>query len=370
MKNAAVAVVAAVTVVVAVFVVAAVVIPLLVLLRAVADGDTLPRLFTAANVAALGETLRIGVGSVVVAVGIGVPIAVAVERTDIGGARALGALAVLPLAVPSYLLAFAFRAAFDDRIGVFAAIAGIVGDVDSVGGIVVVLGTALLPIVVVRLRATLRTIDGALEEAARIAGAGPLRALLDVTLRMSAPTVVSSAVLVFAGATAAFGVPLLLGLGAKTPIVVVTTRITLALQSGAPGAVADALALSVALAIVSTSAFAVAAVLTRGTRVAAGRVARPTRLQLGAWRAPSTILAWAVVVVLVVVPLASLIVQGLTLHAGHGLRFDNLGVTHLVDVIGRADVRRAAGNSALLAIAAAAIIVVVSVIVVVTRRRA
>ena len=348
--------------------------PLLVLLGAVTGLPQHPSLATLStltapqNLQAIWQTVVIALGAVVVAGVVGVPIAIAVERTDISGGAAVGALLAVPLAIPSYLLAFAFRAAFDDRIGLLSFVS-VVGDIDSAGGIALVLGVSLLPLVVLRLRATLSSIDGALEEAARTAGAGPLRALLDVTVPLCVPSVVSSLVLVFAAAAAAFGVPMLLGLAADEPVVVVTTRITLALQSGSATAVDDALALSMALALVSGAAFVVPALLAGGVVVVTGKAARPTRLSLGAARIPVSLMAWSVVVVLVVVPLAALVLQGLTLHAGAGLAPDNLGLHHIFDVLSRSDVQSAARTSAVLAVAAAAVIVVVAVVVVVARRR-
>ena len=360
-------------------IIVAVVAPLLVLLGVVTGLPGAPSLTTLsavllpANLAALAQTTLIALGAVVVAVVVGVPIAVAVERTDVGASAALGAIATVPLAVPSYLLAFAFRAAFDDRIGLLSFV-DVIGDIDSAAGIALVLGVSLLPIVVLRLRASLAGIDGALEEAARTAGAGPLRAVVDVTMPLCLPSVTSSAALVFAGAAAAFGVPMVLGLAADVPVVVVTTRITIALQSGSPTAVADALSLSVALTALTAVAFALPVLIRRVRRrqhhgVVGSRPARPTTLALGPWRGPITVVLWGVVVAVVVVPLVALVLQGLTRHAGRPLSIGNMSFQHVVDVVSPAEVRSAATTSLLLALGAAAIVVAVAVVVVVVRRR-
>ncbi len=350
--------------------------PLLVLLATVATGlpdhptlRTIATVLAPQNLQAIWQTLRISLGAVVVAGVVGVPAAIAVQRTDVRGATVLGALLAVPLAIPSYLLAFAFRAAFDDRIGLLSFVSVVVGDIDSAGGISVVLGVSLLPLVVLRLRATLSSIDGALEEAARTAGASALRALLDVTVPLCVPSVVSSLVLVFAASAAAFGVPMLLGLAANEPVVVVTTRITVALQSGSATAINDALGLSVALATLSGLAFAIPAFFAAGAVVVSGKAARPMRLSLGAARWPTTLVLWSAVIVLVIVPLACLVLQGLTLHAGGGVGLDNVGLHHVVDVLRRAEVRAAARTSAVLAIVAAGVIVVFAVVVVVAKRR-
>jgi iron(III) transport system permease protein len=354
-------------------VVVAVLLPLFVLVGAVLGLPSSPSLaalrgiVSPANLIALRETLVVAGGGAFVAALLGLPLAVLLERTRLIGAGALGALCALPLAIPPYLLAFAFRAAFDDRIGLIPWPARVLVDIDSATGIAVVLGVSLLPVVVLRVRATLRAIDGALEEAARTAGASAVRALLDVTVPLALPSAAAAVALVFVAGAAAYGVPVLLGLAADPPIVVVTARIAVALQGGA--ALQDALGLSVALAGLAGVAFTLPLLLGRGAAVVTGKAQRPTRLDLGAARWPLSLLCWAVAAVLIVCPITALLLQGLTLRAGDGLHPGNFGLHHVLDVLGRSEVRDAVATSAALAAAAAAIIVSLAVVVVVTRRR-
>jgi len=373
MKKAAATLITIAGGVVVVVAVLVVLLPLVVLFGAVLGLPASPSLealrgiVSSANLAALRQTLMVASGGALVAALVGLPLAVLLERTRLVGAGALGALCALPLAIPPYLLAFAFRAAFDDRIGLIPWPARVIVDVDSAAGIAVVLGVSLLPVVVLRVRATLRAIDGALEEAARTAGASAMRALLDVTVPLALPSAAASIALVFVAGAAAYGVPVLLGLNADPPIVVVTARIAVALQGGA--ALQDALGLSVALAGLAGVAFTLPLLLGRGAAVVTGKAQRPTRLELGAARWPLSLLCWAVAAVLIVCPIVALLLQGLTLRAGDGLHPANLGLHHIVDVLGRSEVRAAAATSATLAAAAAVIIVALAVVVVVARRR-
>jgi len=330
----------------------------------------LAAIFQSQNLQALQHTMVVACGSAVVAGVVGVPVAVLVERTNLWGKGVVGAVFALPLAIPPYLMAFAWRAAWDDRIGLWPGPGRVLGDVDSATGIALVLGTAFLPVVLLRVRATLKSIDGALEEAARTAGAGPIRALVDVTLPLVVPSALSSVVLVWVAGAAAYGVPVLLGLAADPPVVVVTARIAIALQGGSPAALTDALGLSVALAGLAGIAFSLPALLTRGAATVSGKAHRPTELALGGARAPVSVACWVAALAMVVMPLAALLLQGLTLRAGSGLGFANLGVRHVIEVLGREQVREAAAASAVLAAAAAVVIVVIAVVVVVARRRA
>lgn len=319
------------------------------------------------NLAALRQTLVVAMGAAGVAGILGLPLAVFLERTRLVGGGALGALFALPLAIPPYLLAFAYRAAFDDRIGLFPWPARAVVDIDSVVGVAVVLGVAFLPVVLLRVRATLASIDGALEEAARTAGASPMRALVDVTVPLVLPTAASAVALVFVAGAAAYGVPVLLGLAADPPVVVVTARIAVALQGG--GGLTDALGLSVALAGMAGVAFTLPLLLGRGAAVVTGKAHRPTQLELGRARLPLSALWWGLATSLVVLPLGALLLQGLTLRAGDGLAWRNVGFHHVVDVLARPEVREATRTSAVLAVGAAVLIVALAVVVVVARRR-
>ncbi|MDP2339906.1 MAG: ABC transporter permease subunit [Deltaproteobacteria bacterium] len=364
-------------VVVAVAVVVFALLPLLLLLGVAVGLPGVPHLealaavFEHRNLVALRESVVVSAGAVVVAAVVGVPLAVLVERTDVPGARALGALGALPLAIPPYILAFAFRALFDDRIGLVPVPVLWGGDVDSRGGIALVLGIAFLPLVVLRLRAALSVIDGSLEEAARIAGASPLRALLDHTLPLTLPSLLSSLALVFVAAAASWGVPVLLGLAADPPVVVVTARIAVSLQSGSAVDLREALGLSLALALIAGAAFALPAILTRGKNVVvvAGKAARPQTLSLARLRVPIGVLTWFVVIALVVGPLLALVLQGLLKTAGGGVYASNLGLVHVQRVLERADVRHAAFDSLWLAALSAVVVVVASVVVGTALRR-
>lgn len=69
---------------------------------------------------------------------------------------------------------------------------------------------AFTALVLQAVRAPLASMPTAVEEAARISGAGPLRALLDTTGRMAIPAVVSGAVLVAVTAVRELTVSILL----------------------------------------------------------------------------------------------------------------------------------------------------------------
>lgn len=334
--------------------------------------DAISVALSSRNGAAIGNTLLCSLGATLVALAWGAPLAFLVERTDVAGRRALAALALVPLAVPPYLLAMAALALVSPRAGLVGralAEAGLEFPIYGRFGIALVLGVSFSPLVVLKTRAALARMDASLEEAARTSGAAPLRALLDHTLPLALPSVLASGALAFVGAAAAFGVPALLGSTAEPSVPVVTTRIATALQVGTPAATREALGLSLALAFVAGLAFAAPALANKNVVVVTGKAPRPARLSLGRARAPVSAWVWLIGTALVIAPLVALIVQAFTLRQGAALSLENVGVDHLRDVLARSEVAPAAVRSILLATGASFLCVVLGTAIVVAGRR-
>ena len=113
---------------------------------------------------------------------LGVGSAWVVARTDVPLRRLWAVLAALPLAVPTYVAAYAWIAA--------------VPEVAGFGGAACVLILCCYPYVYLPVVATLRGVDPAWEEASRSAGVGPLATFLRVTLRQIRPAAAAGSLLV------------------------------------------------------------------------------------------------------------------------------------------------------------------------------
>ena len=83
--------------------------------------------------------------------------------------------------------------------------------IDTIPGMALVEATRLLPIAFLTCQAALSRADSSLEDAARSAGARPLRVLTKITIPMLRPALLNSATLIFTLSIAALGIPLLLG---------------------------------------------------------------------------------------------------------------------------------------------------------------
>jgi len=161
------------------------------------------------------RTLELLVSSVALAAGVGlgatllgVPLAWLTTRTDLPGRRLWTVLTVAPLAVPSYVLAFALVAGLGPR-GVLSGMLGSIGvglpSLYGLPGALLVLTLATYPYVLLATRATLMRADPALEEAARSLGDGFTTAFRRVTLPLLAPAMGTGALLAALYAISDFG---------------------------------------------------------------------------------------------------------------------------------------------------------------------
>ena len=113
----------------------------------------------------------------------------------------------------------------------------------SMFGMVLVEGFLWSPLAFLLVSATLRNANPELEEAARVHGAGVWQTIRRVTMRLSLPSIMALAMLVFIRAIEAFEVPALVGLPGR--ISVLTTDIYTNMVARAPPDIGGASALSV-----------------------------------------------------------------------------------------------------------------------------
>ena len=115
-------------------------------------------------------------------IAIGVGLAFLATRTDLPGRRVLAGLAPLPLAIPSYVAAFAWISA--------------VPEVAGLAGSVLVLTLCCYPYVYLPVLAALRRADPGVEEVARSLGRSPSQVFREVTLRQVRPAAAAGGLLV------------------------------------------------------------------------------------------------------------------------------------------------------------------------------
>jgi len=230
--------------------------------------------------AALNTVLLLaGVGVLVVAIGTGA--AWLVTAYDFPGRRALAWALLLPLAVPTYIVAFAYLDLLHPLgpvQGLLRELLGYAGprefrlpDIRGLAGCIVLLGFVLYPYVYLTTRAMFMTQAAGLLEAARTLGASPVEVFRRVALPLARPAIAVGAALALMEALNDIGASEFLGVQTMT-VAVYTTWVT---RADLPGAAQ--IALSMLLVVIALLALERHA--RRRQRYAAGTRPRPMRPQ-------------------------------------------------------------------------------------------
>ena len=145
----------------------------------------------------------------------GALVAILCTRTDLAGRKAFGRLILLPILLPSLGMVLGWivvwgpggylTSMFSDRLHLPTLA------IDTIPGMALVEASRLLPIAFLTCQAALSRADSSLEDAARSAGARPLRVLFNITIPMLRPALLNAGTLIFTLSIAALGIPLLLG---------------------------------------------------------------------------------------------------------------------------------------------------------------
>ncbi|MFF9806537.1 ABC transporter permease [Streptomyces coeruleorubidus] len=202
---------------------------------------------------------------------LGVAAAFLVTRTDLPARRLFGVLAALPLAIPSYVAAFAWVSAAEDFEGFWAA--------------ALVLTLVSYPYVYLPVAAALVGVDPAQEEVARSLGRGPWRTTAGVTLRQVRPAVAAGALLVALYVLSDFGAVSILRVNVLTRAVF--TLINLGFDRTGALVLATALVALTTLVLLAEQLSRRRAA--RYARLGGGAPRPPTRLRLGRWRGPAVL---------------------------------------------------------------------------------
>ena len=163
---------------------------------------------------ALINSMIVGVGGMLGAMALGIPLAVLTTRYVIRGRDMLATLAVLALVSPPFIGAYAWimmlgRNGFVrlplEELGVP------VPPIYGLFGILLVFSLKFYPFVFLLAASSLRTINPSVEEAAEGLGAGAWRRFFKVTLPLVFPAVSAGALLTFVLSIADFGTPAIVG---------------------------------------------------------------------------------------------------------------------------------------------------------------
>lgn len=247
---------------------------------------------------ALYNSIWISVASVVLAAGLGVPLAFLLARRRVVGERLLLALLTLPVALPPLVGVIAFLFLYGESGFVARAVMALGGLDDSpwtltgAPAILLVHTASMYVYFLLFARAALLAADESLEEAAASLGAGSWRRLRGIVLPQLRPALAGAALLTFLASMGSFSAPYIFGGGFR----VMTTQIT---ASKLNGDLVMAMTEATVLALAALAALLVGRRLHGPERLVGGThgVARAKpRMVAGV---TATIAAWGAAVVLV-----------------------------------------------------------------------
>ena len=307
----------------------------------------------------VAHTFELAAVVTVLALALGVAMAVALRRPQLPGRSLLRWGVLLPVLVPDFVLAYSWlraygRAGFTDQL-LERPWAGVQGAV----GVAVVVTVNAVPLVYLVASAGLAArAEPALERAARASGAGELTVLRTITLPLLRPAIGVAAVLVFVLTLGTFAVPQVMGTPAG--FATISTRIYADLSLGSdPRTFVEAVVLAVFLVAV-TLVLVAPADLVWAARLKVTRTSGADGQWPGVRRHRDLAAAaaiWGYLLLTTVLPLVALVSSAVTRAVGVASVPSNWTVDNFAAVWTLRNAE-AAGRSLLLASAAASILVV------------
>lgn len=179
-----------------------------------ASGEALA--FTSRHVELLGNTLLITALTIIGAILIGVPLALMTALVRLPMPTLILALLAAPLAMPSYLGAFAFFAAFGPGAELQNTFGIETGRVDGMTGAALVMALYTYPFVMLATRAALISQDGNLVNAARTLGLSLSECIWRVMLPRAKNSIAAGALLSGLYALSDFATPAIMGVDTYT----------------------------------------------------------------------------------------------------------------------------------------------------------
>ena len=281
------------------------------------------------HLAALGNSLELGVGVAILAGLFGVPIAWAISRTDMplkGFVRImvlgafitppyLGAIGWILLAGPnSGWLNRVWVAATGEAHGIF--------NVYSMPGLILVVAVTSFPYIFVFTNSALDLVSSEMEDAAQVLGAGKLRTAFRITLPMVYPAILGGLIISFLEAISLFGAPALIALPARFNVV--ATQLWQFFEY--PVQVEVAAAYAIPLLVITVLMFWLQRRILgrKGYAAVTGKGGERRMIALGGWRWVLLGYALFVCALSVLLPMIVLLQAAFARAWGRGFSLDNL----------------------------------------------
>lgn len=270
----------------------------------------------------LWNTIKISLGSCIIAIGFGGVVAWLVARSNIRFKSFISVVFVFPYIMPSWTLAMAWLNFFRNSHiggapGLFTSLTGIITPNWFAYGafpITMVLGLHYAPFAYILIGGILRNMDANLEEAATILKTSRFRILTKVTLPIVMPAILSTFLLTFSSSMSAFAVPAFLG----TPVryQVLTTQVFRTLNGLNPGYgyIMSAVMIAIGVLILGINQWFVGR--RKSYTTITGKSSQIALVSLRGWRNPVSILLVTLLSLIAVLPLVTFAVESFILAPG------------------------------------------------------
>ena len=292
--------------------------------------------------------------SALIALVLGVTIALAIGLTDIRGKGVFTFLLLIPMMVPPHVTAIAWIQAMGPSSPLpqllgLAPPPGSTHPLYSRQGVILLLSIQHMPLVFLVVLAALRALPREMTEAARIAGARPSAVLRRIVLPLLAPILISAFALAFVSALGNFGIPALLGIPARYTTLPVLLWQRLA--SFGPDVLSSVAAIAALLAAIAIAVIALQMALLARTRGALmGPPQPPLEIRLGNRRPVAEALLGLLVLATLVLPVIALTTTSLIPTYGVPFTLQTITFGNFAEVLFRQQVTlRAFANSTFVA---------------------
>ncbi|MFT4151874.1 MAG: iron ABC transporter permease [Paracoccaceae bacterium] len=313
---------------------------------------------------ALTNTLLASAGSVAVSLFLGVGLALATGLFALRGRVAMTFLILSPLLIPSQTLALAWIELSGSTSPILRPVGlapppGTTNPLYSGWGISVLMGIEHMPLVFIAVRAALTGLPGDLVEAARVAGARRGRIVARIILPLVLPSALAGGVLAFAAAVGNFGIPALLGIPGRFPML--TTLIYQRLNGFGPAVAGQVAVLAMILVALALAALALRSLVLARLAVPGGSGAPMQPFDAGQARPWIEAVVWAVLAAIAILPMLALVLTALSPALGVAPGFSTLTLRNFTEAFANPAILRAFGNSLLLSFSAAVLCALVAV---------
>lgn len=281
----------------------------------------------------LVNTLFMGAGTALLAAILAVPLAWACVRTDMPGRGFVKLCVLAAFIIPPYLAAVGWvllagpNSGWLNKAWMWATGApqGIF-NIYSLSGLIVIMGLHLFFFIFVLTSSALELVSSEMEDAAAVLGAGPIKTAFRITLPLILPSIIGGLIIVFLQSIALFGVPAIIAIPARYPVV--TTQLT---EFFSNNRVDLAAAYAIPLLLITVAMLGIQRWLLarKGFTVVGGKGGERRIVKLGPWRWVMFGYAMIVAMLAVFMPLVVLIQAAFSKAWSRGFALDNLTLHHV-----------------------------------------